>query len=254
MFEFTFFSKFRQNICRRLTMYYFMYDDHNSRNEAIYNENEIEKEICENCGGIHTSVKGIYNFSIKGKLCDCYDVGSDFVISEKFLNILRENGYTGFEVSETAPVKSTNISCGIPIEEKYFLLKVTGRCGLLRKLDGELFPYCRKCHRKIGSTGLVTTGVTFAELEYDGSDIFAFENLSNIPIVSEEIKDVLLKSKLTNLRFVALNEWEYFDRILERSVRRRLEKGSIFPELIESWLKYGVLTEQELNDQLNKND
>ena len=33
-------------------MYYFLYDDHNSRNEAIYNENETKKEICENCGGI----------------------------------------------------------------------------------------------------------------------------------------------------------------------------------------------------------
>lgn len=235
-------------------MYYFLYDEHNSRNEAIYNENETEKEICENCGGIHTSIKGIYNFGIKGKLCDCYDVASDFVISEKFLNVLRENGYTGFEVSETAPVKSTNSSCGMPIEEKYYLLKVTGRCGLLRKLDGELFPYCRKCHRKIASTGLVTTGVTFAESEYDGSDIFAFENLSKMPIVSEEIKDVLLKSKLTNLRFVALNEWEYSDRILERSVRRRLEKGSYFPELIEAWLKYGVLTQQELNEQLDKSN
>ena len=229
-------------------MYYFLYDDHNSRNEAIYNENETKKEICENCGGIQTSVKGIYNFAIKGELCDCYDVASDFVISEKFLNVLRENSYTGFEVSETSPVKSTNM----PIDEKYYLLNVTGRCGLLRKIDGELFPYCRKCHRKIGSTGLVTTGVTFAESEYDGSDIFAFNNLSNVPIVSEKIKDVLLKSKLTNLRFVALNEWEYSDRILKRSVFRRLEKNSVYPELIEAWIKNGVLTEQELNEQLNK--
>ena len=123
----------------------------------------------------------------------------------------------------------------------------------VKKNRWRAFPYCKKCHRKIGSTGLVTTGASFAISEYDGSDIFAFENLSNIPIVSEEIKDALLKSKLTNLRFVALNEWEYSDQILKRSVLRRLEKGSIFPELIEAWLKYGVLTEQELNEQLGKN-
>ena len=90
------------------------------------------------------------------------------------MNVLRENSYTGFEVSETAPVRSANSGCGTPIDEKYYLLNVTGRCGLLRKLDGELFPYCRKCHRKIASTGLVTTGVVFAESEHDGSDIFAF--------------------------------------------------------------------------------
>ncbi len=233
-------------------MYYFLYDNHNSKNEAIYNINETENEICENCGGIHTTVKGIYNFGISGKLYDCYDVASDFVISEKFLNVLRENSYTGFEVSETAPAKSTNSGCSVPINEKYYLLNVTGRCGLLRKLDGEFFPYCRKCLRKIASTGLVTTGVSFAESEYDGSDIFAFENLSNIPIVSEKIKDVLLKSDLTNLRFVALSEWEYSDRIPTRSVLRRLENGSFYPELIEAWLKYGVLTDQELNELRDK--
>jgi len=233
-------------------MYYFLLDNHNSRNQAIDCPNDYDREICDNCGAIHIRYKGIFKFRIMGKLYDYYTYIGMPVISEKFLNVLRENEFTGYEVSETAPRRGTVTKIGDPINEKYYSLTVTGRCGLLRKLDGELFPYCRKCHRKIASTGLVTTGVTFAESEYDGSDIFAFENLSNIPIVSEEIKDVLLKSKLTNLRFVALNEWEYSDRILERSVRRRLEKGSIFPELIEAWLKYGVLTQQELNEQLDK--
>ena len=51
---------------------------------------------------------------------------------------------------------------------------------------------------------------------------------------------------------VALNEWEYSDRILKRSVFRRLEKNSVYSELIEAWIKNGVLTEQELNEQMNK--
>ena len=235
-------------------MYYFLLDNHDQKNQAILKENEYDRDICDNCGAIHIRYKGIFNFKIMGKLLDYYSVSGTPVISERFLNVLRKNGYTGFEVSETAPRYGTVTTVGDPIKEKYYRLTVTGRCGLLKQLDGEFFPYCRKCHRKIGSTGLVTTGVTFAESEYDGRDIFAFENLSNIPIVSEEVKDVLLQSKLTNLRFVALNEWEYSDRILTRSVRRRLEKGSIYPELIEAWLKYGVLTEQELNEQLDKSN
>ena len=32
----------------------------------------------------------------------------------------------------------------------------------------------------------------------------------------------------------------------------RINKGVAFPELIEAWLKYGVLTEQELSEHLNK--
>lgn len=235
-------------------MYYFLRDNSNSKNKAILSHNEYDRDVCDNCGAIHIKYKGIFTFKIMGKLLDYYSVSGTFVISERFLNVLRENRFTGYEVGESAPHYGIATMIGDSIKEKYYRLTITGRCGLLKKLDGEHFPYCRKCHRKIGSTGLVTTGVTFAKSEYDGSDIFAFENLSNIPIVSEEIKDVLLKSKLTNLRFVALNEWEYSDRILKRSVLRRLEKGSIYPELIEAWLKYGVLTEQELNEQLNKNN
>ena len=233
-------------------MYYFLYDNYDSKNEAILGHNDYEREVCENCGAIHVKYKGTFNFKIMGKLLDYYLVSGTPVISERFLNVLMEMGLMGFEVSETAPHYGTATMIGDPIKEKYYRLTITGRCGMLRTLYGEFFPYCRKCHRKIGSTGLVTTGVTFAMSKYDSSDIFAFDNLSNIPIVSEGIKDALLKSKLTNLKFVALNEWEYSDRILKKSVIRRLEKGSIYPELIEAWLKYGVLTEQELNEQLNK--
>ena len=235
-------------------MYYFLYDNHDPKNMAILSENEYDRDICDNCGGIHITYKGNFNFKIMGKLLDFYIASATPVISERFLNVLRENGYMGFEATETTPRYGTVTTVGDPIKEKYYRLTVTGRCGLLKKLDGELFPYCRKCHRKIGSTGLVTTGVTFAESEHDGSDIFAFENLSNIPIVSEEVKDVLIKSKLTNLRFVPLTEYIYDAKITKEHAIRRIKKGVAYPELIEAWLKYGVLTEQELNEQLSKNE
>ena len=227
-------------------MYYFMYDDHDQKNQAIESHNDHDRHICDNCGGIFITYKGVYNFKIMGKLYDCYISGSSFVISEKFLNVLKENGFTGYEVSETAPRCGTVTTVGDPIKEKYYLLKVTGRCGMIRQLNGEHFPYCRKCHRKIASTGLVTTGVTFDKDEYDGSDIFAFDNLSNIPIVSEKIKDVLIENDLTNLKFVPINEWVWEDKIVQRSVQRRISKGSVYPELIEAWLKYGVITKEEL--------
>ena len=233
-------------------MYYFLSNNYDSKNKAILSENEYDRDICDNCGAIYVTYKGIFKFKIMGKPLDYYMVSGTPVISERFLNVLRENGFTGFEVSETAPRYGTVTMAGDKAKEKYYLLKVTGKCGMIKQLNGDLFPYCKKCHRKIASTGLVTTGVTFAESEYDGSDIFAFENLDNIPIVSEEIRDVLLKSKLTNLSFVALDEWEYSDQILKSSVIRRFEKGSVYPELIEAWLKYGVLTEHELNEQQNK--
>ena len=229
-------------------MYYFLFDDHNTRNKAIMSENEYDREICDNCGGIRVSYKGNFKFKIQGKLCDYYSASGTFVISEDFLNVLKEHGYTGFEVADTKPYFGTVTRIGEPVTtKKYYRLIVTGRCGLMCDMKGDPAPICRKCRRKIGMSGFDTTGVSFVPEAYDGSDIFAFEDLSNIPIVSEEIKKVLKKSKLTNLRFVPLEEHEYhFDTIRKESALRALSKGRYYDELIEAWLKYGVVTKEEL--------
>ena len=190
-------------------MYYFMHDNSNSKNKAILSHNEYDRDVCDNCGAIRVKYKGIFNFRIMGKHYDYYMVSGTPVISERFLNVLRENGFTGFEVSETEPRYGNVTMEGDLIKEKYYLLKVTGRCGPVCDMSGEPLPYCRKCNRMIGCTGLITTGFTFNTNKYDGSDIFAFDNLSHIPIVSERIKDVLIKSKLKNLRFVPLTDYSY---------------------------------------------
>ena len=235
-------------------MYYFMFDNHNSKNQAIDSHNDYDREICDNCGGIYITYKGIYNFRIMGKLYDYYLNGESSVISEKFLNILKKNGFTGYEISGTTPYHGNVTMEGDPIKEKYYLFKVTGRCGLVCDMNGEPLPHCKKCGRRFPFTGLVTTGVSFDTDSYDGSDLFAFENMSNIPIVSEGVKNVLSKSKLSNLRFEPINE-----RIINCAIKReralkRIEEGMACNELIEAWLKYGVLTEQELNEQLSKNE
>ncbi|ADU22347.1 Imm43 family immunity protein [Ruminococcus albus] len=235
-------------------MYYFLCDNHNSRNQAIDCANDYDREICDNCGAIHIRYKGIFKFKIMGKLYDYYTYIGMPVISEKFLNILRENGFTGYEVSETAPRRGTVTKIGDPIKEKYYSLTVTGRCGPICDMNGEPFPYCKKCKYKMDSIGLIATGVSFAPDAYDGSDLFAFDSLYNIPIVSEQVKNVLVKSKLTNLRFVPLTEYIYDAKITKEHAIRRIKKGVAYPELIEAWLKYGVLTEQELNEQLDKSN
>ena len=235
-------------------MYYFLYHNYDSKNKAILSKNEYDRDVCDNCGAIHITYKGKFNFRIMGKLLDYYiDLGMP-VISERFLNVLMENRFTGFEVSETAPRYGNVTMEGDPIKDKYYRLTVTGRCGPICDMNGEPFPYCKKCKYKMDSIGLITTGVSFAPDAYDGSDLFAFDSLYNIPIVSEKVKDALIKSKLTNLRFVPLTEYIYDAKITKEHAIRRIKKGVAYPELIEAWLKYGVLTEQELNEQMSKNE
>ena len=233
-------------------MYYFLLDNHDQKNQAILKENEYDRDICDNCGAIHIRYKGIFNFKIMGKLLDYYSVSGTPVISERFLNVLKENGYTGFEVSETAPRYGTVTTVGDPIKEKYYRLTVTGRCGPICDMNGEPLPHCRKCGCRFPFTGLVANGVSFDPDCYDESNIFVFENMSNIPIVSEKVKDVLIKNKLTNLRFVPLTEYIFDEKMTKEKAIKIINKGVAFPELFEAWLKYGVLTEQELNEKLDK--
>jgi hypothetical protein len=235
-------------------MYYFLLDNHNSRNQAIDCHNDYDREICDNCGAIHIRYKGIFKFRIMGKLYDYYTYIGMPVISEKFLNVLRENEFTGYEVSETAPRRGTVTKIGDPINEKYYSLTVTGRCGLVCDMNGEPLPHCRKCGCRFPFTGLVANGVSFDPDCYDESNIFVFENMSNIPIVSEKVKDVLINSKLTNLRFVPLTEYIFDEKMTKEKAIKIINKGVAFPELFEAWLKYGVLTEQELNEQLDKSN
>ena len=235
-------------------MYYFMFDNYSSRNQAIANINEYEKKVCEDCGAIFTSLKGIYQFRVMGSLRDYYLVSGTPVISERFLNVLLENCYTGYEISETKTFKGTVTKIGDPLKEKYYRLKVTGRCGLLRNVNNEELPHCKKCGARFLQTGLLTEGISFDDTQYDGCDIFAFNNMSNIPIVSEKIRDLIIEKKFTNINFIHLNEKVFDDRISQNLVNKWLAEGKASNELIEAWLKYGVLTEQELNEQLDKSN
>lgn len=224
-------------------MYYFLYHNYDSKNKAILSHNDSNRDVCDNCGAIHVTYKGVFNFKIMGELLDYYMVSGTPVISERFLNVLQENGFNGYEVNETAPSYGTATMVGDPIKEKYYLLKVTGRCGLVCDMNGEPLPHCRKCKFKFPFSGFISDGVLFNQDLYDGSDIFVFENMSNIPIVSDEIKNVITNNKLTNLRFVPLSDYIYKGKMDKETAINWINEGETCDELLEAWLKYGVITE-----------
>ena len=65
-------------------MYYFLYHIYDPKNKSILSENEYDRDVCDNCGAIHVTYKGIFNFKIMGKLLDYYMVSGIPVISENF--------------------------------------------------------------------------------------------------------------------------------------------------------------------------
>ena len=56
----------------------------------------------------------------------------------------------------------------------------------------------------------ITHGVMFDDDNWDKSDIFAFNNISSLPIVTEELKNLLIKAKLVNLKFTELSNYDVF--------------------------------------------
>lgn len=170
--------------------------------------NEASPNVCKQCGGNLVSYKEPIKFEIKGEPCDFYMYCGLIFISQRFYNVLCELNVTGFSVRK-AKVIGWNRAKGAKDYNDliYYELVVTGRCGFMMNLKSEILPKCSLCGWRLYSKETVS-GVKFATEDYDGSDIFVFENQTNIPIVTEELKKKLTKAKISNLTFIELSKME----------------------------------------------
>ena len=228
-------------------MYYFMEENDNDSQEAYipYNVNPWRIVSECDCKSRQTEYDEPIKFDIKGKLCDYYFADNQIMISERFYSFLKEKALTGY-ITRNAVVRTWNKSEKKTDDLKYYELVVKGRCGLLRDMSGDELPHCQKCGRRVAHTGALIDGVTFDMDQYDGSDIFAFDNLWNIPIVSETLRNAIIECGFTNIKFIPLSEKVFDDRISRNLVNKWLTEGKTSDELIEAWLKYGVITEDDL--------
>ena len=100
----------------------------------------------------------------------------DWLYSEKVKNLFELNNISGI-VFYPILIKGIN--------EKYFGYDIIGKAGKITNLDSmglpEIFP------------------IEFNKDEWDGSDVFRFEN-SGMDMITEIVKDLLLDNKITNLR------------------------------------------------------
>ena len=190
-------------------MYYFL-DNVYTRCCGILAEDNIYKvRQCEKCKGNFVSYSNPVKFEIHGKPCDYYLFDNINIVSEKFLEVLEQTEITGYEIKDTECINSESLVLEDDKPIKYYELIVTGRCGLIRNINAELLPHCSACRRKFPLT-VITHGLSFNQNEWDKSDIFAFDNMSSLPIVTENLKKVLKKAKLVNLKFIELSEYQLF--------------------------------------------
>ena len=230
-------------------MYYFMWDIYSEKYGASiplgFNPWKVVSE-CE-CRSRITAYEGTIKFDIKGKPQDYYFVDTEVMISERFCSFLEKQGLSGYTIRD-AVVREWNGSVKNADSLKYFEMVVTGRCGLLRNMSGITLPHCKKCGRRFSHTGICTNGVSFAPESYDGSDIFTFINLPNIPIVTEKLRDAIISQGFTNIRFVPLNEKVFDDTVPIHLIQQWLNEGRASKEQIEVWLENGIITPDMIPD------
>ena len=224
-------------------MYYLMKDKYARRIGTLPDiDMPYTVSKCNKCGGITVKYEAPISFDIQGELCDYYMFDNLCFISEKMLNVIRENGFTGYEIRDAVVRTWDTVKNEDDIKAlKYFEMIITGRCGFIRNLSNEELAHCKKCGRKYAHTGVLTEGVSFDEKSYDGSDFFAFNNLTTIPIVSDKIKKIITNNKLVNVSFLPLNKMNIDDRVTANSVKKWLAEGSVDDELKSIWIKNGVI-------------
>ena len=227
--------------------------DQTGQSASITSEGNSWKliKVCE-CKARFTEDVEPIHFRIEGEPCDYYFVSTTVMVSERFYTFLKERGLTGFRFRNAVVQEWSPFRCKSekkPEDLKYYELVVTGRCGLLRNLSGAELPHCKKCGRRFSHTGICTNGVCFAPESYDGSDIFTFDNLPNIPIVSEKLRDDIINQGFTNIKFVPLNEKVFDDTVPIHLIQRWLNEGRANKDLIEVWLENGIITADMIPDK-----
>lgn len=123
-------------------------------------------------------------------------MAAPLLISKRLVGILREHKFTGWDVS---PVDLRG-KTGEALPDYYFL-HILGRCGPIDDSKSKNVGVSQ------GGGFNVLRGLYFDPAAWDGSDFFMADN-ANFIFVSEDVKKVIQKEKIRNLRFDALDEIE----------------------------------------------
>jgi hypothetical protein len=132
---------------------------------------------------------------------------SDIVVADHALQVMREEGLTGFEVR---PAVIEGVSAGVTPSNvpKLWELVVTGSGGPAHESSGivEIF--------RCGSCGLVRYsafehGIAVDESRYDGSDFFTVSEYPKYVLVSEHAKAVIEHARLTNVTFIESSKLQW---------------------------------------------
>ena len=189
-------------------MYYFIEPKYFGKRDIIMPKetgNIFHPNVCPVCGGNRSEPERPVRFVLRGEPCDYYQFWSFIFVSESFKSMLEELNVTGYKL---VPAKTAawNLSDNEDEFPSYYEMIITGRCGLMRDMNGTPLPHCEKCGRSSDPKEDIT-GVSFEPDDYDDSDIFVFENRTNFPIIDSKLKKEISARKLSNCKFTDIRKY-----------------------------------------------
>ena len=140
----------------------------------------------------------VFNVSMGKKFHDFVCVSAALtLISEKVYTLLMDNNITGWK-RIPAPINGRE-------DLKYYLLTITGRCGPIDKSRTQIVDSTKLVYNQ---TVKANQGLFFPEESWDGSDMFVSEYV-NYTFVTEKVKTLLMKNKVTNVEIVNIKEYQW---------------------------------------------
>lgn len=149
------------------------------KKSALHIHPRVEYDSVELTYGNLSLKDSIFDVTKGTKLFDAisFTYSVYWVFSEKVKNLFEENKVTGIEFY---PIVINGI------QDKYYGYYIIGRAGKVLNTDD------------MGCIPMFEP-LEFNEDEWDGSDMFLFSN-STGEFMTEKVKDILIKNKITNLR------------------------------------------------------
>jgi len=126
---------------------------------------------------------------------------SEWLLNEKVVEVFTQNKITGYELKPVEIVKGK-------AQFNLWEFVIIGKGGEAKKESGiYLKQECQYCGLKVYSA--YENGIIVDEKNWDGSDIFTVVGYSRYILVTEKVKELIKKHKLTGVYFLPSNELKW---------------------------------------------
>lgn len=177
---------------------------------------DYDSKECDKCGGVRSPIKNPLKVQLRDdKTSDFYKLLGSNIIGNGIQDILKRHHFKGFKLS---PIEIEVKNEERLLDKELFKIariEATGKGGFLQDHLGNKIPHCETCGAFLNILR-ISEGLSVDEKEWDGSDIFYFNNWYGNLIITEAVYNVLNESNTQNVRFIHLREFS-------NDYRRRLK-------------------------------